>query len=224
MTDKIGPRPTLLPTATPAAAPAAAPAKAAEMPTTGINEAPLYRHISYFDQNKDGKLTIGEMATGLKKMGVGDVPAYAIAAGTALMRASQTEGKPSLTIDIANAMKSAQGGRSGVIDLTGHVDPKAVEDFVKTVDPRGDGKITQADFDAAGKALAESKEPGHGLVEDVKRGKMEFEFSTAWRTLMTVAGHDDPKGRYMTPDDIRSFFDGSLFYKLAAANEAKTGG
>jgi len=186
-----------------------------------VSRPPMFRHLDYFDQNKDGTLTIPEMYQGLRDMGASQATAAKLAVGTAVVRGSMTQGRPSLSINIENAFKSAQSGRSGAFDEQGNLDPKIVDDLLGRVDPTGKGVITMDDFKRAGKQMAQERAPGHGVGDFLKRQLISKESDLAWNSLMEIAGKKGADGKpYVTRDDIKWFFDGSLFYRLAADHKA----
>jgi len=190
------------------------------MPAAELSRPPMFRHLDYFDQNKDGTITVPEMYQGLRDMGASRLTAAKLAVGTGLVRGSMTEGHPSLNINIENAFKSAQAGRSGAFDPSGNLDQGLVDHLIGQVDPAGDDHITMDDFKRAGQQMAQERAPGDGLGDKAKRLLMSKESDLAWSSLMEVAGKKGGDGKpYLTRNDIQWFFDGSLFYRLAAEHQ-----
>lgn len=192
------------------------------MPAEELNRPPLLRHIDFFDKNKNGKLTISEIADGLERMGFGKVKANVMAFGTVLVRGPKTTGKHDFQINIENAMKSEQAGSTHLYNKDGTVDMNKVEDFIKALNPGNKSRITMDDFKAYGKKLAAEHVPGKDPKSKLERLKQEEQFKIAWSGIVKLAGHDGPdKQKYLTNDDMRWFYDGSLFYRRAAEVEAQ---
>jgi hypothetical protein len=197
-------------------------AQSSPMPAEEMDRPPLMRHIDFFDKNKNGELTVGEIAGGLEQMGFGKMKANLIALGTVLVRGPATTGKLNLKIDINNAMKSEQAGATHLFQKDGTVDMAKVEDFIKALNPKNKARITQADFAAYGKKLAQDHVPGNGALDKVKRFGQREQFKIAWDGIFGIVGRKGPDGKsYLTNDDMRWFYDGSLFYRRAADVEAQ---
>jgi len=191
------------------------------MPAEELKKQPLYRHIDFFDANKDGKLTIGELRDGLVKLGLSKLQAEIVAIGTVAVRGPPTTHSLKPEIDIANAMKSEQAGSTHLFQADGSVDMAKVEEFIGKLNPQNKPQITMADFAAYGQKLAEERTPDSGLFDHLKRGVMETEFKIAWSGIFSAVGHTNAQGqKYLTNDDVRWFYDGSLFYRRAAELEA----
>jgi hypothetical protein len=197
-------------------------AETSPMPESELAKPPLFRHIDFFDANKDGKLTVGEISDGLQRLGLSKLNAEVVAFGTVAVRGPSTTGKFNLQIDIANAMKSEQSGSTHIFGEDGSADPAKVEDFLTKLNPNGKTELTQDDFAAMGKRIAEERVPGSGLIDHAKRAGLELEFKLAWNGVFSAAGHTGADGKkVLTPDDVRWFYDGSLFYRRAAEVEAE---
>jgi hypothetical protein len=185
------------------------------MPAEELAKKPLFRHIDFFDANKDGKLTASEIAAGLQRMGMSKLQAELVGVGTVAVRGPATSGK--FEIDIANAMKSEQAGSTHLYQADGSVDMKAVEAFISKLNPSNKSEITIDDFANYGKQLAHERVPGDGIIDMAKRGVMEAEFKIAWNGIFSAVGQTGADGKkFLTNDDVRWFYDGSLFYRRAA--------
>jgi Ca2+-binding EF-hand superfamily protein len=201
------------------------PREANPMPAEELSRPPMFRHLDYFDKNKDGTITIPEMYQGMRDMGASPLSAAKLSVGTAVVRGSMTQGRPSLSINIENAFKSAQMGRSGAFDEKGNLDPKIVDHLLGAVDPQGQNHITMDDFKRAGQQMAQERAPGDSLGDKAKRLLMSKESDLAWNSLMEIAGRKGDDGKpYLTQNDIKWFFDGSLFYRLAAEHTQAAAG
>jgi hypothetical protein len=190
------------------------------MPAEELAKKPLFRHIDFFDANKDGKLTVGEIADGLQRLGLSKLQAELVGFGTVAVRGPATSGGK-FEIDIQNAMKSEQAGSTHLYQADGSVDMKQVEAFISKLNPSNKSEITIDDFAAYGKQLAHERVPGDGIIDMGKRGVMEAEFKIAWNGIFSAVGQTGADGKkFLTNDDVRWFYDGSLFYRRAAELEA----
>ncbi len=191
------------------------------LPPAELARPDLLRHPDFFDENHDGKLSVAEVAHGLVRLQMPEMSAWFVAFATVAVRGPPTTGKLKLEIDIDNAMKSAQSGSSGIFQQDGSVDQKKLDDLITTLDPQNKNHVTMADFTAWGIKEAEARVPGNGLMDHAKRGLMEAEVKLAWSGVFKIIGHADADGtKFLTRDDLRSFYDGSLFYRLAGQAEA----
>jgi hypothetical protein len=190
------------------------------MPASELAKPALYRHIDFYDANKDGKHSVGEIAAGLQRLGLSKFQAELVGFGTVAVRGPSTSGGK-FEIDIANAMKSEQAGSTHLFQADGSVDMKQVEAFISKLNPSNKSEITQDDFATYGKELAKERVPGDGIIDMAKRGFMEAEFKIAWDGIFSAVGQTGADGKkFLTNDDVRWFYDGSLFYRRAAELEA----
>jgi hypothetical protein len=172
----------------------------------------------------DHTLHFHDLDVGLKKLGMSDVGAFLLSSGVMIDRGLRQmfkgEGNP-FAMNIDRAHVEATGhptvARSEVYDAQGNIDEKKMSDFLDLLDPSGKGRITKAQFEAAGKTLMAQRIPG-GLSNSLRRWNAEGTFNRAWGSFMKLAAHEDGSAPpYVTRDDVRWFLDGSFFYRRAAA-------
>src|SRR6185437_13138045 len=104
--------------------------------------------------------------------------------------------------------------RSGVYDKDGNLDEAKEAAFLAQLDPNSANHITMDDFKRVGAALVEKRDTG--LLAGFKRWKDEGTFDRAWSSFMKLAAHTDASGKqFVTQNDVRWFFDGTLFFRQA---------
>jgi len=171
----------------------------------------LERHASFFDDNGDRAVDVAECARGLEAVGL----PFAVAALAALAIVAplsvQTRGSwLALNIDIENIQKGKHDSDTGILDKRGRFNARRFEKLFgarSTVDRNGDKAITATEL---ARMIAANRETLLGsLVSMVE-----------WRVLLALAADTKAvEGTRVVPAlsvaRIRSFYDGTLFYKLA---------
>jgi len=171
----------------------------------------LQRHVSFFDDNGDRGVNVAECTRGLKVLGlpigVAEVAAFAIVA--ALSR--QTRGSLlAMSVDIENAQKGKHDGDTGILDKRGRFNARRFDKVFgahSTVDRNGDKAFTATELTRMIKA---NRETFAGYVAAIAE----------WQLLLLIAadthavegGHAVPA---LSVARMKSFYDGTLFYKLA---------
>ncbi len=173
----------------------------------------LQRHASFFDDNGDRAVDVAECARGLRALGlpfgVAEVAALAIVAPLSV----QTRGSLlALSIDIENIQKGKHDSDTGILDKRGRFNARRFEmvfGACSTVDRNGDKVFTATELsrmiDANRETLVGS------LVSTVE-----------WQVLLALAADTRTVERgksvpALSVARMRSFYDGTLFYKLAKA-------
>ena len=175
------------------------------------NDTPLQRHLSFFDDNGDRGVDLAECTRGLKALGlpvgVAEGVAVAIVAGLSM----QTRGSLlAMNVDIENAEKGKHDSDTGILDRRGRFNARRFDKVFgahSTVDRNGDKAFTATELMTMIKA---NRETLAGYVAAIAE----------WQLLLMIAadthavegGHSVPA---LTVARIKSFYDGTLFYKLA---------
>jgi hypothetical protein len=171
----------------------------------------LQRHASFFDDNGDRTVDVAECTRGLKALGlpfgVAEVAALAIVAPLSV----QTRGSLlALSIDIENIQKGKHDSDTRILDKRGRFNARRFEKVFgacSAVDQNGDKVFTATELT---KMIIANRETLLGsLVSMVE-----------WQVLLALAA--DTKAvehgkavRALSVARLKSFYDGTLFYKLA---------
>lgn len=174
----------------------------------------LQRHASFFDDNGDRGVGVAECASGLKALGLPFGVAEAAALAIVLPLSIQTRGSLlAMNIDIGNIQKGKHDSDTGILDKRGRFDAKRFEKVFgarSAVDGNGDKAFTAAE-------LTE-------MIDGNRETLLGSLVSTLeWRVLLALAADAKAvEGGKTVPAlsvaRIRSFYDGTLFYKLAKEN------
>ena len=171
----------------------------------------LQRHASFFDDNGDRGVDFAECARGLKALGVPFGVAEAAALAIVAPLSIRTRGTLlALNIDIENIHKGEHDSDTGILDRRGRFNGRRFEKVFgacSTVDRNGDKAFTASELT---KMIIANRETLLGsLVSTVE-----------WQVLLALAA--DTKAvehgktvRALSIARIRSFYDGTLFYRLA---------
>jgi peroxygenase len=171
----------------------------------------LQRHASFFDDNGDRGIDFAECTRGLKALGVPFGVAEAAALAIVAPLSIQTRGSLlALNIDIENIQKGKHDSDTGVLDKRGRFNARRFEKVFgacSTVDSNGDKAFTATELT---KMINANRETVVGsLVSTVE-----------WQTLLALAADTKVVQRGTTVPALsvarlKSFYDGTLFYKLA---------
>ena len=173
----------------------------------------LQRHASFFDDNGDRAVDVAECTRGLKALGipfgVAEIAALAIVAPLSV----QTRGSLlALSIDIENMQKGRHDSDTGVLDKRGRFNARRFEKVFgacSTIDRNGDKAFTATELT---KMINANRETLFGsLVSTVE-----------WQVLLALAADTNALERgkrvpALSVARVKSFYDGTLFYKLAKA-------
>lgn len=171
----------------------------------------LQRHASFFDDNGDRGVDFAECTCGLKALGVPFGVAEAAALAIVAPLSIQTRGSLlALNIDIGNIQKGEHDSDTGILDKRGRFNVRRFEKVFgacSTVDRNGDKAFTATELT---KMINANRETLFGsLVSTVE-----------WQVLLALAADTKAVERGKTVPAlsvarIKSFYDGTLFYKLA---------
>ena len=171
----------------------------------------LQRHASFFDDNGDRAVDVSECTRGLRALGlpfgVAEVAALAIVAPLSV----QTRGSLlALSIDIENIQKGKHDSDTGILDKRGRFNARRFEKVFgahSTVDQDGNMAFTATEL---GEMINANRETLLGsLVSMIE-----------WRVLLALAADTKAVGRVgavpaLSVARLKSFYDGTLFYRLA---------
>ncbi|MGB7906159.1 MAG: caleosin family protein [Steroidobacteraceae bacterium] len=171
----------------------------------------LQRHLSFFDDNGDRGVGLAECTRGLKALGlpvgVAESAALAIVAGLSL----QTRGSLlAMNVDIENAHKGKHDSDTGILDKRGRFNARRFDEVFgahSTADRNGDKAFTATELTRMIRANRETL-PGYVAA------------MAEWQLLLMIAADTRAaEGDHAVPAlsiaRIKSFYDGTLFYKLA---------
>jgi len=171
----------------------------------------LQRHVSFFDDDGDRGVGVAECARGLRALGMplglAETTALAIVAPLSL----QTRGSLlAMNVDIDNVQKGKHDSDTGILDRRGRFDAKR---FAKVfgarsaVDRNGDKAFTAIELT---RMINARRETFAGYVAAMAEWQLLLVLAADTRAVvggLTVAALGGAR--------IKSFYDGTLFYKLA---------
>jgi peroxygenase len=160
----------------------------------------LQKHVSFFDYDGDGYVTVLEDYRGLRALGIDPVSASAFATAINAALGTSTVGYPSLTISIHGIANAVHGSDSGIYDSQGDFVPAAFDALFDDWDRNGSDGLDPVEL--AARAIDDAD---LGDVFGVTASAAEFGL------LYAVAAEDGE----LTRDRMRAFYDGTLFYDLA---------
>ena len=171
----------------------------------------LQRHASFFDDNGDRRIDFAECTRGLKALGVpfgvAEAAAFAIVAPLSI----QTRGSLlALNIDIEHIQKGKHDSDTGILDKRGRFNARRFEKVFgacSTADRNGDKAFTATELTKM--IIANRKTLLGSLVSTIE-----------WQVLLALAADTKAVERgkavpALSIARIKSFYDGTLFYKLA---------
>ena len=176
----------------------------------------LQNHAAFFDLDKDGMVSVKETDQAMRSLGLAGISSAptALAINAGLGRA--TSGRL-LDVSVENIHKGKHAGDTGILDEKGNFVPAKFEELWKKFDADKDGALNQAEIDR----MIASNNDNAGLSSGVVASRGE------WYLLLDLAGQKNPRGeRTLTRERVQSFYDGTLFPKIAserAAEAARSG-
>ena len=174
----------------------------------------LQRHASFFDDNGDRGVDVAECTLGLKALGIPFGVAEAAALAIVAPLSIQTRGcLLALNIDIDNIQKGKHDSDTGILGKRGRFNARRFEKVFgacSTVDRNGDKAFTATELT---KMISANRETLFGSVVS----------TIEWLVLLALAADIQAvEGGKTVPAlsvaRIKSFYDGTLFYKLAKEN------
>jgi peroxygenase len=180
----------------------AVPSSASPRLRPDANETALQKHVAFFAKGKD-HITLADTFEGLQALGLSAFRSGPTALLINSTLGTTTTGCPSMSVSKTNIHKGIHGSDSGVFDAGGNFVP---EKFDAIFTRFGHGDVL--DDDGLTRMLEANREPGL-FGQTAAKGE--------WNLLFDVVGKKDAEGkRYVTRDDLRSFYEGRLFYDIAA--------
>lgn len=171
----------------------------------------LQRHASFFDDNGDRSIDVAECTRGLKALGLPVGVAAAAALAIVAPLSIQTRGSLlAMNIDIENIQKGEHDSDTGILDRRGRFNAKRFEKVFgarSMVDRNGDKAFTATEIT---RMVIANRESLLGLLVSLAE----------WQVLLILAADTEAvEGDKAVPAlsvaRIKSFYDGTLFYKLA---------
>ena len=171
----------------------------------------LQRHASFFDDDGDRSVGIAECTRGLKALGLPVGVAEAAALAIVVPLSIQTRSSLlAMTIDIENIQKGKHDSDTEILDKRGRFNARRFEGAFgthATADRNGDGALTATEIT---RMVARNRRTLLGSV--VSLAEWQLLLLLAADTEAIEAGEAVPA---LSIARIRSFYDGTLFYKLA---------
>jgi len=171
----------------------------------------LQRHVSFFDDNGDRGVDVAECARGLRALGLAVGVAEAAALAIVVPLSLQTRGSLlAMNVDIDRIQKGLHDGDTGILDKRGRFNARRFDKVFgahSTVDRNGDQAFTATELTSMIRA---NRETLAGYVAAIAE----------WQLLLMIAADTHAvEGDHTVPAlsvaRIKSFYDGTLFYKLA---------
>ncbi len=162
---------------------------------------PLQRHVSYFDWDGDGTITVQEDYRGFRAMGTPPLVAAAAALAINAALGTPTSLYPTLTIDIAGIDRGIHGSDTGVYDDFGNFDEEKFDSLFKQWDRNGDNAL---DIGELTRRTIRQIDLFDFVGPIASVGEFGFLFYLA-------ADREGKLGR----DRLRQQYVGTLFYRLA---------
>jgi hypothetical protein len=172
----------------------------------------LEKHAAFFDPMGTHRITCAQTYDGMKRLGVPLVLRIVLTPIINGFLGALTGGPP-FVIEIDRIEKGKHPFDSGSFDDTGNLDPGAFDALF----PAGRTEITAAEMDQVisdrGDRKPEMGKLAGALGHLFSKAEVAVLFRVASDTTKTVNGKPV---RAMTRDQLRSFYDGTLFDRIAA--------
>ena len=171
----------------------------------------LQRHVSFFDDDGDRGVGVAECARGLRALGLAVGVAEATALAIVAPLSLQTRGSLlAMNVDVDNVHKGKHDGDTGILDKRGRFDARRFEKVFgarSAVDRNGEKAFTAIDLT---RMINANRETLAGYVAAMAEWQLLLVLAADTRAI--VAGVTVPA---LSVTRIKSFYDGTLFYKLA---------
>jgi peroxygenase len=160
----------------------------------------LQRHVSFFDYDGDGYITVTEDYRGLRALGIDPLSAAAFALAINGALGTPTMGYPSLTISLYEIDDGIHGSDTGIYDSDGEVVEENFQRLFDEWDLDGSGGLDPAELAAR-------------TIDDADLFDLfGITASAAELGLLYAVAAEDGE---LTRARMRAFYDGTLFYDLA---------
>lgn len=176
-------------------------------PNSGTRTA-LRKHVDFFDTDHDGRITLSDTYRGLRRLGLGAARAAAFGGVINAALGWSTTGAPSLTVDAERIQAGKHRSDTGVYDENGRFSLPRFRRLFARYDADGDGALD-------GKELARLCAGNRTDLVGHLGSRAEFGL------LLGIAGEDRGGRRVLTRGRLHRFYNGSLFYALAAEVAAR---
>jgi len=171
----------------------------------------LQRHVSFFDDNGDRGVDIAECARGLRALGLAVGVAEAAALAIVAPLSMQTRGSLlAMNVDVDRIQQGIHDGDTGILDKRGRFVARRFEKAFgarSTVDRNGDKVFTATELTR--------------MIHANRATLAGYVAATAeWQLLLllgadTVAVEGGKTVPALSVARMKSFYDGTLFYRLA---------
>lgn len=171
----------------------------------------LQRHVSFFDDNGDRSIDVAECTRGLKALGLPVGAAEAAALVIVAPLSFMTRGSLlAMSIDIENIQKGKHDSDTGILDKRGRFNARRFDKVFgahSAVDRNGDRVFTAAEIT---RMVIANRETLLGALVSLAE----------WQLLLMIAADTeavdgDKSAPALSVARIKSFFDGTLFYRIA---------
>lgn len=171
----------------------------------------LQRHVSFFDDNGDRGVGVAECARGLRALGLAVGVAEAAALAIVVPLSLQTRGSLlAMNVGIDEIQKGKHDGDTGILDKRGRFVARRFEKVFgarSTVDRNGDRVFTATELT---RMINANRETLAGYMAA----------TAEWQLLLalgadTVAVEGGKAVPALSVGRMKSFYDGTLFYRLA---------
>ena len=160
----------------------------------------LQRHVSFFDYDADGYISVTDDYRGLRELDIWPGPAWAFALAINGALGTPTMGYPSLTISIFGIDRGMHGSDTGIYDDAGNFVPQEFERLFDEWDKDGSDGLSAPELVAR-----TIDEADLGDIFGLTASSAEFGL------LFVIAAEDGEISRAR----MRGFYEGTLFYDLA---------
>lgn len=184
-------------------------------------ETALEKHVTFFDVDNDGLITMSETYNGLRALGQSRVEAAKTTAIVNLFLGPKTSVSwlDFLSINISNIHLGIHDSDTDIYDQNGNFDESMFEGMIVDFDVNNDGALSESELATM---VATNKESTFGNMAS----------SGEFASLMELSGEekeiDCEKVRVLTVETLRSFYTTNFLHteaqRLAAAKDKKSSG
>ena len=168
----------------------------------------LQKHVTFFDRNRDGKITLSESFQGLSALGFGSVRsgALAVAINTGLGRSTGAPWYSPFTINVDKIHQGKHGSDTDIYDVNGVFNQAKFNELFSKYDTNQDHALSKDELQGF---FSRNFEDSTGSLAS----KAEFGL------LLEIAGQDQviagKQTRVLTRDTLSRFYDGTLLFDIA---------
>ncbi|MEB3186200.1 MAG: caleosin family protein [bacterium] len=187
--------------------PASVTGRVAAMTATPADPSALQLHVMFFDADHDGYVTLSETRKGFQRLGVSSLGSLGAAVLTHAGLRGASEGT---RISVARIESGKHGSDTGIYDARGHFVQAAFE-RMWAFDADRSGSLSGSELR---KMIDTNRTDTIGYV--ASRGEFGLLLRIGADATVTENGETVPA---LSRARLMAFYDGTLFYKLAAARE-----